>query len=140
VKAEKAKKGRKARKATQTCRECAARCCRYVAIQLDRPKRKRDYDHIRWYLLHDGVNVFTAHDGHWYLEFETDCAELRNDNLCGIYGSRPRLCREHGAEPGECEFTGEGDPHVLHFSTAQEFEGYLDKQGVKWRWKKHKLA
>ena len=136
----KPEKRKKADKPNRTCLDCAAQCCRYVAIQIDTPRRKRDYDHIRWYLLHEKVNVFKAHDGHWYLEFETNCTELLPAHLCGIYRSRPRLCREHGDEHGECEFTGEGEPHVLHFATAEKFEEYLDKKGVKWRWKKCKLT
>ena len=40
------------------CEHCAAACCRYLALPIDKPTTKRDYDDIRWYLMHEGVSVF----------------------------------------------------------------------------------
>jgi len=119
-----------------TCESCKGTCCRYIAIQIDAPTSKREYDHMRWYLLHRGVHVFVDHDGDWFVEFKTDCSELTDDNVCGAYGKRPRICREHGDIDGICEFHAEGEPHKHRFSSAREFEAYLDRRGTKWRWKK----
>ncbi|TFH42546.1 MAG: YkgJ family cysteine cluster protein, partial [Chrysiogenales bacterium] len=49
------------------CEECGGRCCRYIAIGMDRPTTKTEYDHIRWYLSHDDVHVFIDHDRGWYV-------------------------------------------------------------------------
>jgi len=118
------------------CHECDARCCRYVATEIDRPSCKRDYDNIRWYLKHEGVYVFKGHDGAWYMEFKAACAELGKDGRCRDYANRPRMCREHGEGNIECEFVASGEPHVLCFATPGEFEEYLDGKGVDWRWKR----
>ncbi len=116
------------------CDRCGAGCCRYVAVEIDEPTSKRDYDHIRWYLLHNNVHVFADHEGYWYVEFETDCGSLDAEARCGSYERRPRICRHHGEKDATCEFMD--DPHMVRFSNAEEFENYLDEQGIQWRFKK----
>jgi hypothetical protein len=120
-----------------SCATCGARCCRYVATQIDTPDCKRDYDNIRWYLLHRDVYVFIDHDDDWYLEFETDCTELDDNHRCVNYDSRPRLCRLHGEDDdGPCEFATDEEPFKIRFANAREFEAYLDEHGIKWRRKR----
>jgi len=119
-----------------SCAECGARCCRYVATQIDEPSSKSEYDDIRWYLMHDKVSVFIDHDGDWFLEFKSDCLALDDDLRCGNYEDRPRICRKHGETHSLCEFHSDTDPHVHEFFTAAEFEEYLDSRKIKWRWKK----
>lgn len=119
------------------CSECGARCCRYVATEIDKPTCKRDFDNLRWYLLHQNVHVFITPENDWYLEFETPCSALGDCGKCLNYGTRPRICREHGEETvTECEFLGEKSPYKMRFSTSGEFERWLDKQKIDWRWKK----
>lgn len=120
------------------CVECGAKCCRYLATEIDKPSSKTEYDHIRWYLLHRDVSVFIDHNGDWFLEFKTDCLALRDDLLCGNYGDRPRICRKHGEGHDTCEHHSDHAPHVVDFSTTAQFEKYLDDRKVKWRWKKKK--
>ncbi|MFC1452731.1 YkgJ family cysteine cluster protein [Verrucomicrobiota bacterium] len=122
---------------TAACVECGAKCCRYVALQIDDPTCKRDYDNIRWYLMHKGVFVFVDHEGDWYIEFETDCSRLGSDGLCRRYEERPRICREHGGGARlPCESAAEAEPHKVRFSEAVEFERYLDSRRIDWRWKR----
>ena len=133
-----AKKCTKKTKKTQqtvTCDPCPALCCRYVATAIDEPTCKRDYDHIRWYLLHENVHVFRDHDGDWYIEFETNCSELDERGRCGIYEQRPHICSRHG-NGSSCEYHSDDDPHEIRFSTASDYEDYLDAQGIKWRKKR----
>lgn len=117
------------------CGKCEARCCRYVAIEIERPKTKRDYDFIRWYLLHDNVNVFADHDKVWYVEFRSGCSALGEDGGCTQYSSRPDICRTHASKDGDCEFFD--SPYSLRFSEAKEFETWLEGKGIDWRMKKH---
>lgn len=117
------------------CADCEAQCCRYVAIEIDKPTCKKDYDHIRWYLLHDGVSVFKERDGSWYVEFAAPCVKLGGDSRCTIYARRPRICRQHGEGEIECEFHADEEPHEIRFETEDEFTAHLDKKGVKWKWK-----
>lgn len=119
----------------RTCRECDALCCRYVATGIDRPVCKRDYDHIRWYLMHRNVFVFVDHEGEWYLEFATDCTRLGTSGECLRYEERPRICRQHGAGAVECEFKGDHSPYRLRFSSPEDFEAYLHQRKIDWRWK-----
>lgn len=114
-------------------------CCRYVALQIDTPDSRRDYDHIRWYLLHENVHVFIERGGDWYIEFETPCRELDSSNRCRIYADRPRICREHGnGSKSTCEYVADEDVYKRRFSSAAALEEYLDGKGIKWRPKKGK--
>jgi len=116
------------------CIECKAKCCRYVGVEIGRPTCKRDYDIIRWYLLHKNVTVHIDHDNDWFVEFQTVCEELQPDSGCRRYDKRPQICREHGWPVGSCEFFS--NPHQHLFSTISEFESYLDELGTDWRWKR----
>ena len=117
------------------CAECGGKCCEYVAIEIDKPTSKSDYDNVRWYLAHKDVNVFIDHDKNWYIEFRSDCLEKDENNLCKIYKTRPKICREHGNVDGECEFYD--NPYLDYFTTRKEFEVYLEKKGVDWMFKKY---
>src|SRR5687767_11452053 len=48
--------GRIALPAGNPCEGCD-HCCRYVSIQIDRPRSKHDFSNIRWYLLHKNISV-----------------------------------------------------------------------------------
>ena len=85
------------------CEHCAGACCRYLALPLDKPTSRRDYDDIRWYLMHEGVTVFVE-DGDWYIQHQTRCKNLGADNRCTIYTTRPEICREY--EPDACDYEG----------------------------------
>ena len=50
------------------CEYCTAKCCHYFALAIDEPVNRRDFDFIRWYLLHDGATVFVEGED-WYLLF-----------------------------------------------------------------------
>ena len=119
---------------TLPCFECGAQCCRYVAVEINRPRSKRDYDNIRWYLLHHNVYVFIDHDNEWHIEFKTKCRSLADDHRCVEYETRPQVCRDHGWPIGSCEFFD--NPYKILFTSLEQFERYLDKQGIDWRYKR----
>ncbi len=118
------------------CNDCGGRCCDYIAIELDKPSSKRDYDSIRWYLAHKNVNVFVDHSKTWHVEFRTPCEKMGHDKKCMIYGIRPSICRDHGNEEGSCEYFD--TPYTEYFSTTEEFENYLQKKNKKWKFSFHK--
>ena len=107
------------------CDACNADCCKYVATEIDAPTDKNDYDNIRWYLMHKNVNVFIDHDDNWYLEFETVCVHLGDDNRCKIYKKRPAICAMHGVGDGVCEFFGDELPYKICFKNEMDFEKYM---------------
>jgi len=119
------------------CAKCEALCCRYLAMEIDKPTCKRDYDHIRWYLKHRDVHVFIDNHGDWLLQFDTPCDELDESYRCRSYERRPMICRSHGDDDltEQCEFDSQDETHVKRFSTAEEFEAWLDEKGIDWKFK-----
>lgn len=107
------------------CEQCAAACCRYLAIPLDRPRTRRDYDDIRWYLMHEGVSVFVE-DGDWFVQFQARCRNLQPDNRCGVYETRPEICREY--EPGDCDYSGADFGYDAFFTHPAQLEAYFARK------------
>ena len=118
----------------QGLRGCDAFCCRHVALTIDKPVCKRDYDQLRWYLLHKNIWISIDLDGDWLLEFRTDCINIKG-NRCSDYPNRPRICREYPAEDEICERKTEMKPYRKLFTNVKELEDYLDERKVNWRWK-----
>lgn len=83
------------------CDHCTAKCCRYFALPIEEPTEKRDWEFIRWYLLHEAATVFKEDDT-WYLLVHTVCKHLGKDNRCGIYTTRPLICQEYSTD--KCEY------------------------------------
>ena len=104
------------------CDHCTAKCCRYFALAMDVPKTRKDMDFVRWYVLHKQTTVFTENDT-WYLLVHTDCMHLQSDNRCGIYHTRPGICREYSTD--NCEFD---DNYVYdrYFETPDQIADYMD--------------
>lgn len=105
------------------CQRCPARCCKYFALEIDRPTTPKDHDQIRWYLLHRDVVVWVQ-DGEWYLEVRNRCRELLDDDRCDIYETRPEVCREYGWPVGSCEHYEEDLRFDHHFESAEQFEAW----------------
>lgn len=118
----------------QPCSKCNALCCRHIAIEIDRPVNKKDYDNIRWYLIHKKVSVFVDHKRKWYIKFDTPCEHIVK-NRCGIYETRPRICREYPEDGYDCEKQGEGNYYTQLFEDEQSFCEYLDSKNKNWRYK-----
>ena len=104
------------------CSCCTAKCCRYFALPLDTPTTRQDFDHLRWFLLHDRAAAFIEDDT-WYLLVHTPCKHLRDDNLCAIYETRPKVCREYTT--AKCEY--EDDWVYDHYwETPEQVEEYVE--------------
>lgn len=104
------------------CEHCAALCCRYIALPIDTPRQPRDYEDIRWYLMHEGVSVFVE-DDQWYIAFHTVCRHLQPDQRCGIYARRPRICREYSTE--NCDYHSGDYGWELHLTCPEHLDDYL---------------
>ena len=108
----------------EKCLECGAKCCRYVAVEIDKPTSKADLDDVRWYVAHENVSVFIE-DGDWYINFESRCQYLTPDNRCAIYDHKPRICTSHS--PKECEH-GDGESDRIEFHTPAEVEEFVTRR------------
>ncbi len=104
------------------CDYCTAKCCRYFALPIDKPKKRKDYDYIRWYLLHGRASVFTD-EGTWYLLVQTVCEHLRDNNLCGIYDTRPQICRDYSTK--NCEYEDDA-VYDKYFEKADQVAEYVE--------------
>ncbi len=107
------------------CEHCAGACCRYLAIPLDVPEDRRDFDDIRWYLMHEGISVFVE-EGDWYVQMQTRCKNLQADNLCGVYESRPSICREYKAQ--DCDYSGGQFGYDHLFTHPEQLESYYQEE------------
>jgi Fe-S-cluster containining protein len=53
-----------------------------------------DFDHLLWQLSHANVQAFKDDEG-WFLLVNNKCLHLQPDGRCGIYETRPQVCRDH---------------------------------------------
>lgn len=116
------------------CTTCKGQCCRYFAMQIDTPDSPDEFDHIRWYLAHEKVAIFIE-DEDWYLQVNTPCTHLSEDFSCGIYETRPQICRDYGWDPDgdvECHETDRPCDHDHYFSNLKELEKYLTDNAIEW--------
>ena len=104
------------------CDHCTAKCCRYYSLQIDEPKTATDRDYVRWFLLHQRATIFID-SGIWYLKVESECKHLQPDNRCGIYDTRPQICREYSQN--DCEFDDDW-LYEYYFETAEQLEEYWE--------------
>lgn len=104
------------------CDHCTAKCCKYFAWPIEKPTTHGDFDYMRWAMLHTGTTFFVE-EGDWYVLVHADCKHLRPDNRCGIYETRPEICREYSTD--NCEF----DPTYVYekyFETPEQVEEYVE--------------
>ncbi len=117
-----------------TCDVCAATCCRYVTVEVPKPRRKVDREEIRWFLAHKNVHVYIdSDDGTWNVQFFTPCEHLDGDNRCRIYDRRYDVCREH--DPETCEGS-DGEVLDTVFRTPDDYDEWRAAKNRKKKGKK----
>jgi uncharacterized protein len=121
------------------CDHCTAKCCRYFALPLDAPEDLADFEFIRWFLLHDRATVFRE-DETWYLLVHTTCRHLQADNRCGIYETRPQVCRDYSTNDCEYEDDWTYDFYLERPEQVAEYtEAVLQEEGKSIRSRKPPL-
>ncbi|MBT3889862.1 MAG: YkgJ family cysteine cluster protein [Planctomycetaceae bacterium] len=104
------------------CDHCTAKCCKYFALPIETPVDLEDYEFIRWYLVHDRATVFTD-DDQWYIMIHTTCRHLQTDNRCGIYDTRPQICRDYTTD--NCEYEDHWT-YDLYFENPEQIRQYTE--------------
>jgi len=117
------------------CHDCEALCCREVAVSINTPKTKKDYDEIKWLICHKDVQVYKDHENDWLVEFKTDCEFLDQNWKCTIYDKRPFVCREHSNT--DC-IKHSDDYHKKIFRNLEDVEKYLESKNYSWMKKEKK--
>ena len=116
------------------CGGCTALCCSYFALEIDTPDEPADFENLRWYIIHQDVQIFVD-DETWYLQIFRKCTWL-DGNKCGNYENRPQICRDYTDEL--CGLDGpESD---LTFHNIEELEAYRDTWVAEFEEKKAKKA
>ncbi len=111
---------------TEICLKCHG-CCMYITVPLDYPRSNEQKDLYTWYLLHRNVEIYIDHDKTWAIIFKTPCNKLLANGMCGIYETRPQLCRDYS--PDSCSRVGKDHMHL--FQTPAEMHAYLDRNKKK---------
>lgn len=104
------------------CEYCTAKCCRYFALPIEIPDTFEDLEYIRWYLLHDRASVFKEDDD-WYLLVHTTCKHLGENNMCGIYETRPEICRAYTTD--NCEYD-DNWTYEFYLETPEQVHEYTE--------------
>jgi Fe-S-cluster containining protein len=118
------------------CEYCTAVCCRYVALPIETPEDKSDFDDIRWYLIHENISVFIE-DDEWFINFHSPCRHLLPDHRCGIYETRPNICRKYTTE--NCDYHSGDYGWQEHFTAPEHLDAYVKSRSRKGG-RKHKPA
>ncbi len=106
-------------------------CCTYFTQQIDTPRSIEDFDLLLWQISHQQAQVYKDDDG-WFLLVNTRCMHLQPGGLCGIYETRPQVCRDHTND--DCEFEGPAgdDDFKLFFPDYQTLLTYCRKRFKTW--------
>jgi len=109
------------------CEYCTAKCCRYFALPIESPTTFEDWEFVRWYVLHQRASVFLEDDS-WYLLVHTECKHLQADNRCGIYETRPQICRDYTTD--KCEYEDDWT-YEKYLETPEQVWEYLEALHLK---------
>ena len=113
------------------CHNCA-KCCTYVALEHETPRTMKDYDHIIWYLYHQGVSVFVDWENSWYVKFEARCDNLNAQGMCDVYDHRPAICKDFDWRECENHLTpDDGAPDKYVWNTGEEFLEWFEEKRPK---------
>lgn len=114
------------------CSFCeGAKCCHYVTQEIDPPTTKYEFEVLAWQVLHSGVEVYKDSDKTWYIIFSTTCEKLQPNGACGIYETRPQICRDYSND--WCEYDEPADKHwLLHFPDYESIDKYCRKKFKTW--------
>jgi hypothetical protein len=106
-------------------------CCTYLTQQIDTPRSIEDFDSLLWQLAHHNTQVYKDEDG-WFLLVNNRCGFLEPDGRCGIYETRPQVCRDHSND--DCEFDGPAgaDDFELFFPDYPSMLKYCRKRFKNW--------
>ena len=113
------------------CSRCkGAKCCTYTTEALGTMRSKSDFEHLLWQVAHEGVEAYKDDSG-WYLLFHGSCQFLQPDGRCGIYDTRPQICRDYENE--WCEYDEPASKHfIYHFRDYNELLSYCRKRFKRW--------
>lgn len=131
-------KGRGAPPERSKCGTCIALCCRYIAFEVDGPDVPRDFELLRWFLLHERTALFV--EGRtWFLQVFVRCRALGADYRCTIYETRPEICREYEADGCDRDQAGAETGVDRIFRSVEELDAYRVTWTKRWEARRRKV-
>ena len=107
-----------------------SKCCTYITQEIDTPRSMRDFDHLLWQTAHLNVQIYKDDDG-WFLLVNNPCRHLLPDGGCGVYATRPIVCREHDND--YCEYDAPAEEGFdLFFDGYDSLEAYCRERFKSW--------
>ena len=73
-------------------------------------------------MVHGETTIF-CEDEDWYLMVHNKCDHLLEDNRCGIYETRPKICRDYTTD--ECEYEDDWT-YEQYWETPEQMQDYMD--------------
>lgn len=105
-------------------------CCTYFTEQIDTPRSKKDFDHLLWQLSHANTQLYKDDEG-WFLLVNNKCKHMHDNGRCGIYETRPQVCRDYSND--YCEYDERANKHFEQFFDGYEaLLKYCKKRFKKW--------
>jgi len=105
-------------------------CCTYITQSIDTPRSREDFDHLLWQLAHQNIQAYKDENG-WFLLINNRCTHLQSDGRCGIYETRPQVCRDYSND--YCEFDARAEPGFeLFFDGYDALQTYCRKRFKNW--------
>ena len=105
-------------------------CCNYTTQEIDTPRSRDDFDHLLWQLAHQDMQAYKDEDG-WYLLINNRCRFLLEGGGCGIYNSRPQVCRDYSND--YCEYDEPAESGFeLFFDSYETLLKYCRKRFKNW--------
>jgi Fe-S-cluster containining protein len=107
------------------CRQCQAKCCRYFCFQIDKPGSFKEFENLRWFLLHEGISAHID-EGNWFIAIDNKCRRLSDDGRCADYANRPVICRQYHTDG--CDATSGDYQYDELFTSAEQIAAYARKK------------
>lgn len=107
-----------------------SKCCIYVTQAIDTPRTMDEFDTLLWQLAHKNVQAYKDEDG-WFLLFYSQCQFLKDNGRCGIYKTRPQMCRDYTND--YCEYDAPAEEGFdLFFDSYESLLKYCQKRFKRW--------
>lgn len=105
-------------------------CCTYTTQEIETPRSVDDFDHLLWQMAHTNMQAYKDEDG-WFLLINNRCQFLLADGGCGIYETRPQVCRDYSND--FCEYDAPAEEGFEYFfENYAALDEYCQKRFKKW--------
>ena len=117
--------------AENKCSKCTnSICCTYTTQEIDTPRSKHDFDNLLWQLAHENVQAYKDEEG-WFLAVNNPCRFLLKGGGCGIYATRPQICRDYSND--FCEYDEPAEKNFeFYFDSYETLLKYCRKRFKNW--------